>query len=115
MTQQQLSPRMQRIADAIQREVSVLLVNEIDDRRIKHVQLTHVIVSKDLSIAKIYFIPGNTDEEPEKLTKLLNKTASFLRFNIAKHLDLRVTPELKFYFDEQGKKTQHLLDLLEKI
>jgi ribosome-binding factor A len=109
------SARLERISSAILFEVSQVLLREIDDPRLKRAQLMRAVVSKDLSIAKIYFVVADENIDPKALAKQLNNASGLFRHHMAEKLDLRVTPEIKFYYDEDAAKAAHLLDLMAKL
>jgi len=127
-----MSPRVQRVADQIQREIASLIQMEVSDPRVGMVSVTAVEVSRDLAHARVYVTVLNTlsdDEslnqstlsEPGELDKLeieenlkaLNKASGFLRTLLAKRLSLRSVPKLKFYYDgsiERGQQLSSLID-----
>jgi ribosome-binding factor A len=115
MTTEKTSTRLDRINTAIAHEVGELLRTKIEDKRLKHAQINHAVVSKDLSYAKIYFTVDDASHDVKVLARLLNNAAKLFRHHLARTLDLRVTPEVKFYYDEQSAKTSHLLDLISKL
>ena len=49
-----MSPRVQRVADQIQRELATLIQLEVKDPRVGMVSITGVDVSRDLAYAKIF-------------------------------------------------------------
>lgn len=49
-----MSPRMERVADQLQRELAVLIQQEVKDPRLGMVSVTGVTVSRDLSYADVY-------------------------------------------------------------
>ena len=49
-----MSPRMQRVADQLQRELAVLIQQEVKDPRLGMVSVTEVTVSRDLGYADVY-------------------------------------------------------------
>ena len=106
------SLRIERINAAVAHEIRQYLASNIEDKRLKQAQITSAVVSKDLSYAKIYFSVGEGTIDVKQLTQQLNHAANLFRYHIAQVLDLRVTPEIKFYFDEQAIKTARLLDLI---
>ncbi len=128
----EMSPRAQRIADQIQRELAVLIRLEMNDPRVGMVSITGVDVSNDLTSARVYATVMNSlgDDadvneemlgEPGELDKLeideninaLNKASGFLRTMLAKRLNLRVVPRLRFYFDGSIRRGQRLLNLID--
>lgn len=49
-----MSPRMERVADQLQRELAVLIQQEVKDPRLGMVSVTGVTVSRDLGYADVY-------------------------------------------------------------
>ena len=52
---QQLSYRTERVNELMRRELVLLLKQETKDPRLKQVVITDVIVSRDLTSAKVFF------------------------------------------------------------
>jgi ribosome-binding factor A len=104
--------RPQRLGDLIQREVSELIRLEVRDPRIGMLTITSVDVSPDMSHAKVFF----TLLEKEKLKETLaglNRSAGFLRSQLARRIKMYTTPELRFEYDEtveQGDRISRLID-----
>ena len=110
-----VSPRLERVGQAIMHELSQLLITHVEDKTLKLVQLTRVIVTKDLKQAKVYFVSADPTQEQAQILKRFKKAAPWFRCEIAKRMELRVTPELKFFYDESREKVQQILTLLNKI
>lgn len=110
---QQLSYRTERVNELIRRELVLLLKQETKDPRLKQVVITDVIVSRDLTSAKIFF---SVDEESINIvTPLLNKASGFFRSSLSKTLDLRHTPTLSFIYDTAPNTGARIDDLLSKL
>jgi ribosome-binding factor A len=105
--------RMQRISDLIRTTLSQILLRETEDKRFHGVTITRLVVSRDLNHARIYvsFMP---DQDTQEMTKALNHAAKYLRYHLAQEIKLRVTPELRFYYDDSNVKGQRIADLLNK-
>jgi ribosome-binding factor A len=57
-----VSPRLQRVADQIQRELALLIQLEVNDPRVGMVSVTGVKVSRDLAHADVYVtVMGSVD------------------------------------------------------
>ncbi len=110
-----VSPRLERVGQAIMHELSQLLIRDVEDKALKLVQLTRVITTKDLKQAKVYFVLANPDSDLTEVLKRFKKAAPWFRCELAKRMELRVTPELKFFYDESREKVQQILTLLNKI
>lgn len=115
--------RGRRVADHIQKELAVLIQQEVKDPRLGLVTINEVKVSRDLGFADVYFTSFSSDtfrandsldedEETEERNSLspaevLENAAGFLRSRLAKSLSTRTTPKLRFHYDhtiEQGAK-----------
>ena len=108
--------RTDRLADAIQRLLAEALQFEVRDPRIGMVNINEVVVSRDLSHAKIYvtFVDREGEQEQQEAITALNKASGFLRSLTAKQLDIRMTPKLQFIFDETSTRGQALSSLIDK-
>jgi len=110
---QQLSYRAERVNELMRRELVLLLKQETKDPRLKQAVITDVIVSRDLTSAKIFF---SVDEDSINIvTPLLNKASGFFRSSLSKTLDLRHTPTLSFIYDTAPNTGARIDDLLSKL
>ena len=106
--------RPQKVADAIQKELSDLLRREVRDPRIGMVTLTAVDVSPDLSHAKVLFTCLDPKHAEEALLGL-QRAAGFLRSQLARRLKLYATPELRFEYDESIERGDRLHRLIDSV
>jgi ribosome-binding factor A len=98
--------RGQRIADLIQRELAILIQREMKDPRLGMVTINDVKVSRDISYADVYFTVIGHDDSSQ-VEQILNNAGGFLRGSLAKVMTTRITPRLRFHFDqttEQGAR-----------
>lgn len=108
--------RPQRLADYLRKEVSQIIQKEMRDPRLGMVGVTDVEVSKDLLHAKVYVtvFGKDTAADMEEPLKVLNHAAGFLRTHIAQSATMRMTPTLRFYFDESISRGSHLSHLIDE-
>jgi ribosome-binding factor A len=107
------SPRAQRVADQVQRELAELLRLHIKDPRIGMVTLTAVEVSPDLSHAKVFFTHLAGAEHASAAVEALQHSAGYLRSELAHRLKLYSVPALHFVYDdsiETGLRLSKLID-----
>ena len=110
---QQPSYRTERVNELMRRELVLLLKQETKDRRLKQVVITDVIVSRDLTSAKVFF---SVDEDSIKIVEpLLDKASGFFRSSLSKSLDLRHTPTLSFIYDTTPNTAARIDDLLSRL
>ena len=110
---EQASYRKERVNELIKRELVHLLSNGTKDPRLKDVIITDVIVSRDLTSAKVFF--SVDDELRTKVTPLLNKASGFFRTSLSRSLELRHTPSLHFIYDTAPNTGARMDDLLSKL
>ena len=107
--------RAERVSDAVQQELAVLIREGVRDPRVGMVSVTDVDVSRDLAYAKIHvtFLGERTQEEIDEAMSALNGASGYLRKLLASSIKLRITPKLTFLFDESGRRGQHLSALID--
>ena len=91
--------RGRRLEDQILRLISDLVRREVKDPRVGLVTFTQVEVSRDLSHAKIFFVPFDGKRPVEDVAAALASAAGFLRIHLKKQLEIRHVPELRFVAD----------------
>ena len=110
--------RPERVAHLMQREVAEIIATKMRDPRLSHwVSVTDVVVTNDLSSARIYVSILPTGEERERTLKTLQSAANFVRHELAPKLGLREVPELRFALDtsiERGARVEELLKKIER-
>ena len=105
--------RQNRINEEMQKELMGIL-RRVKDPRVQDafVSVTAVDCTADLKYAKIYFsVIG--DEQAVK--KGLESAAGYIRTQLARTLNLRITPELKFVIDDSVKRGAHINEVLKQI
>ena len=107
--------RRDRINDAVKHEMAQIL-RDVKDPRLTGslVSITAADVSPDLKFAKIYFSVLGDDKS--EVLKALKSAAGFFRSELAKRINLRITPELAFEYDssiEYGANISKILSTLE--
>lgn len=106
--------KIDRIASDISRNISDILANEANDDLLKTVTITGCTVTNDLSFCKVYFTSFSNLEKKD-LEKELNEAAPYIRGKVSERVDIRHTPEIKFYYDESieyGKKIEDIIKSL---
>ncbi len=115
-----MNQRLQRLSDQIQRELAVLIRDEINDPRLTgFVTISSVKVSSDLGYADVYVTimepelnDSMTKTNHEESVKVLNNAAGFLRTELSHSLKTRTTPRLRFHYDEVTARGNYMMDLI---
>lgn len=108
-----MSLKTKRIGSQIAREISVILNEEARNEVLKNVSITEVTVDSDLTFAKVYFMTRL--EDTKMVERELNEASGFIRKLLAKSLDLRSTPELKFVYDKSLDYSNRIDEIIEEI
>ena len=111
------SHRLLRVNELIKRELSSLLQGmEWEEQGIKNLNLTltDVACSKDIRIAKIYYIPVGV-KNSLIIKKVINERKKEIRKYLGKKLHLKYTPELRFIEDNSFEAFQKTSEILEKL
>lgn len=111
--------RTERIAELLQRSLSILIQQTLQDPRLHGVivTITRVTVTKDLMHSKVMysFLDENTKPETQLMVaKCLDNASGFLRHMIAMDSDLRRVPALHFVYDPSLVRAEHIYKLLEE-
>ena len=103
-----------RINSEVQKELSIIIHDEIKDPRIA--PMTSVVtceVAPDLKTCKAY-VSVLGDEKMQKSTlEGLNSAEGYIRRELARRVNLRNTPEIRFIIDqsiEYGVNMSHFID-----
>jgi ribosome-binding factor A len=108
--------RTQRIGDQIQRELAVLIPQEVRDPRLGFITITGVDVSRDISHAKVFItvMGENSAEVIKENLDVLKDTAGYLRMLLGKAMKLRSVPSLHFHYDASITRGALLSSLIEQ-
>ena len=107
--------RTRRVAELIKRELATIISRELNDNRINSVSITGVTVSRDLKQSTVFVSTIDKTLESQKIEKLLNKSSGFLRHLLSQQVDLRITPNLLFKYDESIERGVHMSQLIDKL
>ncbi len=107
--------RIERVSHALKKEISVILQEETNDPRIKHVTITEVEVTKDLKLAKVYYTVSDDETERETVLKGLTSASGFIRAELAERIEMKYIPRISFREDTTRKETAEMDRLFEKI
>ena len=111
------SRRVEKLSSLLKREISELLVNGVRDERIHQamITITTVEVSGDLQHAKIFISLFGEDQKKGEVLACLEEAKGFIRFELARRLQMRRAPNLVFKIDKSMTKGSSVLDLLTSL
>ena len=104
-----------RVGDQIRVELAELLAREVHDPGIGFLTITHVKVTPDLQMARVYYTTLGDEKARRESARALERAAPFLRRHLGQRLRLRRAPELQFFFDESIEQQDRIERILQDI
>ena len=109
------SHKNQRVNGEVMRELSRIISMEIKDPRINPMtSVTDVNVTPDLKYCKVYISVLGDQEAQEKTLEGLNSAVGYIRRQLARNLNLRNTPEIRFIMDQSIEYGVHMSKLIDE-
>jgi len=109
------SRRVQKAAEAIREVVSMAILTDLKDPRVRDVTVTYVEVSGDMRQAKVHVSVMGDEAKQNLCLHGLQNAAGYLQSKIADRIDTRYTPRLRFELDMGVKKSLAIARLLEEV
>jgi ribosome-binding factor A len=110
------SNRPERVGQEIQAAIGKLLTRgELKDPRIGFITITGVKVSPDLRVARVYYSMIGSEEQRKETQKGLDAAKGFVRREVSEAVNLRVSPEIFFSFDESLERGDRIERLLREV
>ena len=107
--------RHERVEEAIRKEVSLIIHDELKDPRIGFVTVTRVELTKDLRNAKIFYSVLGKEEDCKKTKLALDSALGYIRSLVAQRINLRFATELMFHEDYSTEYSIRIEEVLNKI
>ena len=107
--------RMDKVNEELKREISTIISQDLKDPQITGlISVTKVDTTPDFRYARIYVSMINAKSNKGNLARL-KKCSGFIRTLVAKRVNLRITPELVFLFDESIEYGARIDSLIQEI
>lgn len=107
--------RRERVEEAIKKEVSTIIHDELKDPRVGFVTITKVELSADLRNAKIFYSVLGKEESRKKTKEALDSALGFIRSLVAQRINMRFATELMFKEDHSSEYSVQIEEILNKI
>jgi ribosome-binding factor A len=107
--------RPSRIGEELRVELSDLLTRSVHDPGIGFLTITHVKVTPDLQIARVYYTTLGDERARRESRRALERAAPFLRRQIGGRLRLRRVPQLEFFYDESIERGDRIERILQDL
>lgn len=110
--------RLERVAMALKKEISVIIHDELKDPRVGFITITKIELSADLRHAKVFYSVLGKEDEHKKTKEALQSASGFIRRELAHRVLLRFVPEIIFREDRSSEysiKMQKLFDEIKEL
>ncbi|HCY1260320.1 TPA: 30S ribosome-binding factor RbfA [Staphylococcus aureus] len=111
------SMRAERVGEQMKKELMDIINNKVKDPRVGFITITSVVLTNDLSQAKVFLTVLGNDKEVENTFKALDKAKGFIKSELGSRMRLRIMPELMYEYDqsiEYGNKIERMIQDLHK-
>jgi len=109
------SRRPEQVGETLREVITDALARQVRDPRVGFVTVTAVLVTNDLSHARVMVsVPGD-DSDKTRALEGLQSAAGFLRSRAARTLTTRSVPELHFELDRGLEHAARINELLNTI
>ena len=92
-----------------------MLVTQVHDPRLAGISITDVNVDRELAYANVYFSSLEGSERAQVILEGLQHAQGFLRSELARRIELRVFPRLRFYFDPTFERAERIERLIASL
>jgi ribosome-binding factor A len=107
--------RPTRIGDQLRVELSDLIARQVQDPGIGFLTITHVKVSADLQVARVYYTTLGDEKARRESGRALGRATPFLRRQIGARLRLKRVPSIEFVFDESVERGDRIEQILRDL
>ncbi|MEY4177839.1 MAG: Ribosome-binding factor [Planctomycetota bacterium] len=109
------SRRLLKAAEAIREVVSMAILTELKDPRVKNVTVTYVEVAADMRSAKVHVSIMGGETQQNLALRGLQNAAGFLQHLLSEKIDTRYTPRLVFLLDQGVKHSIAVAEILRGV
>jgi ribosome-binding factor A len=106
--------RNKRLGNEVLRTLNELVRFETKDPSLKMVSLSSLELSRDLSVARVYFSMLDPDGDPAPVQQGLERASGFLRSRLGREIKIRHVPELRFAHDDSAAEAQRISSLIDR-
>jgi ribosome-binding factor A len=106
-------PRRERVAELLRQELSVMMLREMKDPRVRLATVSRVDVAPDLKNARVFVSFIGDEKDRSEVVGALRHAEGFLRAQLGDRLEsLKTMPHLRFELDESIAYSVHISSML---
>ena len=109
------SRRVLKAAQAIREVVSMAIITDLKDPRVKDVTVTFVEVAADMRMAKVHVSVMGDETKQNLCLRGLQSSVGYLQKKVGNRIDTRYTPRLQFQLDKGLQNAMSVTRILEEV
>ena len=109
------SRRVLKAAQAIREVVSMAILTDMKDPRVKDVTVTYVEVSGDLRNAKVHISVMGDENKQNLCLRGLQHAAGYFQKKVGDRIDTRYTPRVQFALDKGLENAMAVTRILDEV
>lgn len=115
MQKQNNSHKLDRVNEELKKEISNIINYQLKNSKVTGmISVTKVKTTPDLRYTRVWISALNCKNKKETLLGL-KQSSGFIRSKIAQNVNMRITPELVFEFDESMEYGERIDNILNEI
>ena len=110
-----MSQRANQVAEELRKIVSQIFLSELIDSRLGFVTITHVTVTDDLRLARVYYSVLGNDEQKTSTREAIEEHARHIRKLAVEKINMRYAMEFIFEYDKSIEEGFRIEEILKKL
>jgi len=106
--------RVNKLDSILLREISMIIMKDINDPKLGFPTVTEVDVSPDLTTAKVYVSFLGKNYKKRDGIEALRRAKGHIKSELAKRIKIRRIPDLTFLVDDTLDKAERIEEILNK-
>lgn len=107
--------RATRIGERIREELSEIIIYGVQDPRLSGVSITDVKVDTELTFAEVHFSAIEGSSRAQEIQNAFEHAQGYLRSELARRVDLRHFPRLRFHWDPTLERAERIDKLISDL
>ncbi|MDB6038783.1 MAG: rbfA [Verrucomicrobiales bacterium] len=109
------SLRLQRVQELLKREIGEVIRRELPVSEVGVITVNEVVVSSNLHSATVFVGFVGTEVQRKRGMTMLHKERKRLTGLVGRAVILKYTPQLRFVMDENAKRGDRVLQIIEQL
>ena len=110
-----MGQRASRVAEELRKIVTQVLMEDLSDPRLGFLTVTHVEVTDDLKLGRIFYSVLGPEEKKASTEEALKEELGFIRRQVAERLNMKFAMDIRFELDPSIDHSFKIDSILKKI